>query len=117
MQTWSIEKILSALSVDGTVQIVGSGGDDDVYWIKTPYGEIPLAWKDLKGRQYEDIVQLWRRTYVDHIDKIAENSDPETELGRNLRRVAARLAIIPEAYWTHDPEAAWIVPDLTNSAN
>lgn len=117
-QVWSVAKILTLLSVGGEMRLTGTGSeDDDVYWVMTPYGEVPIPWSEIKDKDFLGIQQVWRLKMIEALRRSADQSDPDTEEGKRLRVAIARFDAIPESFWTFDPDAAWIEPDLTNSSN
>jgi hypothetical protein len=117
-QVWSVAKILTFLSVGGEMRLTGTGKDvDDVYWVMTPYGEVAIPWSEIKDMDFLDIQQVWRLKMFEALRRSAALSDPDTEDGKKLRAALERLDAIPENYWTFDPDAAWIDPDLSNSSN
>lgn len=117
-RVWSIAKILTLLSVGGEMRLTGTGSDDDdVYWVMTPYGEVPIPWSEIKDKDFLGIQQVWRLKMIEALRRSAGQSDPDTEEGKRLRVAIARLDAIPESFWTFDPDAAWIDPDLAKNLN
>jgi len=117
-QVWSVAKILTLLSVGGEMRLTGTGNDhDDVYWVMTAYGEVAISWKEIKDKNFLGIQQVWRLKMIEALRRSAEQSDPDTEEGKKLRAALVRFDTIQENYWTFDPDAAWIEPDLSNSSN
>ncbi len=100
------------------MRLTGTGNDDDdVYWVMTPLGEVAISWKEIKDKDILGIQQVWRLTLIEALRRSAEQSDRDTEEGEKLRAALVRFDAIPENYWTFDPDAAWIEPDLSNSSN
>lgn len=100
------------------MRLTGTGSDDDdVYWVMTPYGEVPIPWSEIKDKDFLGIMQVWRTKLIEALRKRAGEIDPNTEEGKKLITEFNLLDAIPENYWTFDPEAVWINPDLSNSSN
>jgi len=117
-QVWSVAKILTLFSAGGELRLTGTGNDDgDVYWVMTPYGEVPIPWVEIKDKDFLGITQVWKIKLIDALRKRANESDPASEEGEKLRGAVSRFDAIPEEYWNFDPDAAWIDPDLSNSSN
>ena len=115
---WSVAKILTLFSVGGELRLTGTGNDDgDVYWVMTSYGEVSIPWIEIKDKDFLGIIQVWRTKLTDALRKRADECDPDTEEGKKFRGAVLRLDAIPKEYWTFDPDAAWIDPDLSNSSN